>query len=143
VPITQWQADDELNFVLRGIAWALPDPLWLSLHSADPGYTGDQTTNEVNYFGYRRINLPRAPAPWAAPAAGPPGVRVVTLADTHDWPHTTNPFALPAAWAFVGIGDSFSGPGRLRFRCPVGPFTINLGDTPRLVAGSQLFLCNC
>lgn len=33
--------------------------LYLSLHSADPGEAGDQTTNEVTYSGYARAAVAR------------------------------------------------------------------------------------
>jgi hypothetical protein len=42
----------------------------------------------------------------------------------------------------MGIGDSSSGAGRLRWRCPVS-LTLNNGTTPRLIEGTQLYLCAC
>ncbi len=34
--------------------------LYVSLHTADPGETGDQTTSEANYTGYARVSVARA-----------------------------------------------------------------------------------
>lgn len=38
--------------------------LFLSLHTADPGEAGDQTTNEVAYTGYARVPVARSTAGW-------------------------------------------------------------------------------
>jgi hypothetical protein len=36
--------------------------LYISLHTADPGETGDQTTNEIAYTSYARVAVPRSGA---------------------------------------------------------------------------------
>jgi hypothetical protein len=36
--------------------------LYLSLHTADPGETGDQTTSETAYTGYARVGVVRSAA---------------------------------------------------------------------------------
>jgi hypothetical protein len=36
--------------------------LYLSLHTDDPGKSGNQETNETNYAGYGRMAVPRSPA---------------------------------------------------------------------------------
>lgn len=41
-------------------SWRAGAILYLSLHSADPGETGDQTTNEIAYTGYARVPLTKA-----------------------------------------------------------------------------------
>ena len=40
------------------------DPFYLSLHIADPGQTGNQSTNEAKYTGYQRIGVLRTPDSW-------------------------------------------------------------------------------
>lgn len=59
---------------LRGSA--VPGSLWLSLHTADPGETGNaQTTSEATYAGYARVAVVRTGSAWtvvggvASPAA--------------------------------------------------------------------------
>ena len=42
---------------LRGSTTA--GSLYLSLHTADPGTSGDQTTNEIAYTGYARVAVAR------------------------------------------------------------------------------------
>lgn len=38
--------------------------LTVALHTADPGETGDQTTNEISYTGYARVNVARTSGGW-------------------------------------------------------------------------------
>jgi hypothetical protein len=38
--------------------------LSVALHTADPGETGDQTTSEIAYTGYGRVNVPRTTGGW-------------------------------------------------------------------------------
>ena len=38
--------------------------LYISLHTADPGEAGDQTTNEIAYTGYARVAVARSGAAW-------------------------------------------------------------------------------
>ena len=39
--------------------------LYVSLHTADPGETGNQSTNEVNYTSYARVAVARTSGGWA------------------------------------------------------------------------------
>ena len=42
----------------------------VSLHSADPGVGGAQTTNEVGYTNYGRVSVNRNVGGWVAPTGG-------------------------------------------------------------------------
>lgn len=44
--------------------------LYLSLHTADPGVGGLQTTNETSYTNYVRIAVVRTTSGWAVPSGG-------------------------------------------------------------------------
>lgn len=44
--------------------------LYLSLHTADPGVGGSQTTNETAYTNYARIAVARTTGGWDAPSGG-------------------------------------------------------------------------
>jgi len=44
--------------------------LYLSLHTADPGVGGSQTTNETSYTNYVRIAIVRTTSGWSAPSGG-------------------------------------------------------------------------
>lgn len=44
--------------------------LYLSLHTADPGVGGSQTTNETAYTNYARIPVSRDTSGWTVPSGG-------------------------------------------------------------------------
>jgi hypothetical protein len=46
------------------ISWDGISNLFLSLHTADPGETGTQTTNEATYTGYARVSVSRTSGGW-------------------------------------------------------------------------------
>lgn len=68
-----------LALIFNGTAWAdiaendSSGPLtslYLSLHTADPGVGGAQTTNEATYTGYARLAVARTTGGWAVPSSG-------------------------------------------------------------------------
>jgi hypothetical protein len=90
--------------------------LFLSLHTADPGEAGDQSTNEVAYTGYARVGVARSGAGFTVTGNS------VSPAANVDFGACT---ALPATYAFWGIGTSASGAGKLLYRGVIG---ANLGS---------------
>lgn len=54
---------------LRGSSTA--GSLYVSLHTADPGETGDQTTNETAYTSYARVAVARSGAGWTISGTAP------------------------------------------------------------------------
>lgn len=44
--------------------------LYVSLHTADPGIGGAQTTNETAYTNYARVAVARTNVGWSVPASG-------------------------------------------------------------------------
>lgn len=57
---------DVLKYVLQGVApsWAALGTLYVSLHTADPGEAGTQSTNETSYTGYARVAVNRSTGGW-------------------------------------------------------------------------------
>ena len=45
--------------------------LYVSLHTADPGETGKQNTNETTYTGYARVAVARSGAGWTVSGTAP------------------------------------------------------------------------
>lgn len=99
--------------------------LYVSLHTAEPGEAGDQTTNETAYTNYARVAVARSGAGWTV---------------------STNSVSNAAAIAFAlcgltgatithfGIGTDSSGAGKLLYSGPLGtviqgPFTAKADDT--------------
>lgn len=61
--------NDYVKFIFNNIAMpAYGSNLYLSLHTADPGETGDQTTNEATYTSYARIAVARDNTGWVVAA---------------------------------------------------------------------------
>lgn len=58
--------NDILAAVFHGTAfsWTANSYFYVALHSADPGEGGDQTTNEISYTGYARVQMIRTSAGW-------------------------------------------------------------------------------
>jgi hypothetical protein len=68
-----------LKLIFNATAWAnvaqnnASSPLTdiaVALHTADPGEAGTQTTSEVTYTNYARVNVVRTTGGWTASSAG-------------------------------------------------------------------------
>ena len=110
---------------LRGSATA--GQLFLSLHTADPGEAGTQTTSEVAYTGYARVGINRA--------SGAGGFTVTTNSVSP----TTQPTSFGACTAgsatatHFGIGTATSGAGVLLYKGALSAsISITSGVTPQI-----------
>ncbi len=104
--------------------------LWVSLHTADPGEAGVQTTNEVTYPGYGRVSVARSAAGFTVTGDTATFVSAVTFGAASGGSTTA---------AFLGIGTAASGAGRLLLKGSITPvIPISSGTTPQLAAGSTI-----
>lgn len=111
---------------LRGSTTA--GSLYFSLHTADPGEAGDQTTNEVAYTSYARVAVARSGAGFTVTANA-----VATAANT-DFPAGTGGSGTATHW---GLGTASSGAGVLLYKGAISPNIVcGSGVTPRLNAGT-------
>lgn len=108
--------------------------LFISLHTADPGETGDQTTSECNYTGYARQSLARNSTNF------PIAANVASLGAALNFPQPTNTTNLPQTATHVGIGTAASGAGKLLYKGPITPTIVisNTGSQPQLGTGTQV-----
>lgn len=112
---------------LRGSSTA--GVLWISLHTASPGETGDQTTNEATYTGYLRQDEARSVAAWTV---------------TGNTVDNDNQINFPVASggssnvSYVGIGSATSGTGSLFFYAAKsgGALAVTSGVEPYIAAGA-------
>jgi hypothetical protein len=105
---------------LRGST--VPGSLYLSLHTADPGEGGSQTTSEVTYTGYARVALVRDGTKWTV-SGGAAGV-------LSSFPAGTGGSGTAAYW---GLGTASSGAGHLLFSGTITPNIVTgNGVTPQL-----------
>ena len=111
---------------LRGSSAA--GSLYFSLHTADPGETGTQTTNEAAYTSYARVAVARSGSGFTVTANA-----VATAADV-SFPAGTGGSGTATHF---GIGTAASGAGVLLYKGAISP-SIVLGDgiTPSLKAGT-------
>lgn len=104
---------------------------YVSLHTADPGETGDQTTNEISYTGYARVAVARSAAGWTVSGGSvTPDANIDFGAMTAGAGGTVTNF---------GIGTDASGAGNLIFKGTVTPnIVVTTGVTPRLTTATAV-----
>jgi hypothetical protein len=83
--------------------------LYISLHTADPGEGGDQTTNEADYGSYARVAVTRSNTSWTVSGSNP---TQVTNATTIMFPTCTSG---DNTVTHFGIGTDSTGPGKLLY----------------------------
>lgn len=104
--------------------------LYVSLHTADPGEAGDQTTNEIAYTSYARVSVARTSGGWTVTNNS------VSPAANVDFPAGTG--GTGTATHF-GIGTALSGAGKLLYSGTVTPNIVcGNGVTPRLTTASTI-----
>ena len=105
--------------------------LYVSLHTADPGEAGSQTTSETAYTGYARIGVARTSGGWTVASGS------VSPVANIDFGECT---ALPgAAITYFGIGTLVSAAGKLLYSGTVTPnITMAVGVIPRLKTTSTI-----
>lgn len=100
--------------------------LYVSLHTADPGEAGDQTTSECDYTGYARVAVGRT-AGWTITDNKAENAAATTFAECTGGSNTATHF---------GIGTDASGAGVLLFSGALDSnLAISSGITPEFAAG--------
>ena len=100
---------------------------YLSLHTADPGEAGDQTTSEIAYTSYARAAVARSGVGFTVSGS------TVALAAACIFPAGTG--GTGTATHF-GVGCSASGVGKLLYKGALSPTVVcGSGITPQLNAG--------
>lgn len=87
---------------LRGATAA--GSLYISLHTADPGEAGDQSTSEATYTGYARVAVARTSGGWTITNNQAVNVAAITFPPCTGGSNTITHF---------GIGTAASGAGKL------------------------------
>jgi hypothetical protein len=101
--------------------------LYVSLHTADPTDSGNQTSSEANYTSYARVAVARSSSGWTVSG------NAVTNAATITFPACTGGSSTITHFA---IGTASSGTGKLLYVGTVSPsLAVSSGITPRFAAG--------
>lgn len=123
-----------LNEAIAGIgdatglpAAAAAGSLYVSLHTADPGEAGDQSTSEASYSGYSRKPVARSGSGWSETGGTATNVAAIAFDECTAGTATITHFA---------IGTAASGAGSLLYK---GAFTasiaVSAGTSPSVAAG--------
>ena len=104
--------------------------LYVSLHTADPGEAGNQSTSEATYTSYARVAVARTSGGWTVT-----GNSVSPVANI-DFPAATGG---SGTITFFGVGSASSGAGVLYYSGTVTPnISVTAGVTPRLTTASTI-----
>lgn len=102
--------------------------LYVSLHTADPGPAGDQTTSEATYTSYARVAVVRTSSGWGISSQTISNVAAINFAQCTGGSNTIT---------HVGVGSATSGAGVLLYS---GALTASLavsnGITPSFAIGA-------
>lgn len=110
---------------LRGSTTA--GSLYVSLHTADPGEAGSQTTNETSYTSYARVAVARSGSGWTVSG------NTVTNAALVQFPQCTGG---TATITHFGIGTDSSGAGTLLYKGALSAsLAVSSGIQPQFAAG--------
>ena len=104
--------------------------LFVSLHTADPGEAGNQTTSECAYTSYARVSVARTSGGWTVTNNN------VSPAANIDFPQCTGGTETAT---HMGIGTATSGTGKLLYSGTITPnIAISSGVTPRLTTATAI-----
>ncbi|MEY9717848.1 hypothetical protein ABIA22_000338 [Sinorhizobium fredii] len=104
--------------------------LQVSLHTADPGEAGSQTTNEATYTGYARVAVVRSTSGWTVTGSS------VSPVNPIEFPAATGGLESLTHWA---AGTDSSGAGKILYSGQISPsINVSNGVTPRLTTGSMI-----
>lgn len=105
--------------------------LYVSLHTADPGEAGDQTTSEISYTNYARQAVARSGSGWTVTANSVSPVSTIAFpASAGGAGGTVTHFA---------VGTAVSGTGKLLYSGTVSPnIVVGSGVTPQLTTASTI-----
>lgn len=104
--------------------------LYVSLHTADPGETGDQTTSETSYTSYARVAVARSGSGWTVTN------NTVTPAAAISFPEATGGTSTITHFA---IGTASTSTGKILYKGAISPsISVATGVTPRLTTSSTI-----
>lgn len=101
---------------------------YVSLHTADPGEAGTQSTSETAYTGYARVAVARTAGGWTVVGNQVSNTAVIAFGNA-----TASP---GAALTHFGVGTDASGAGNLVLKGALGSsYQPAVGNAPQFGAG--------
>lgn len=96
--------------------------LYVSLHTADPGEAGDQTTSEASYTSYARVAVARSGSGWTVSNNAVSNAAAITFPQCTGGSNTITHFA---------VGTASSGAGKVLYK---GALTASLAVSNGITA---------
>ena len=110
---------------LRGSTTA--GSLYVSLHTADPGEAGTQSTSEATYTGYARVGVVRSAGGWTVSGNAVSNTATITFGTCTAGSNTIT---------YVGIGTDSAGAGTLLYKGALtASLAVSAGIAPFFAAG--------
>lgn len=104
--------------------------LFVSLHTADPGETGTQTTSEATYTSYARVSVARTSGGWTVTGNSVSPASLISFPTATGGTNTITHFA---------VGTASSGAGKILYKGTVTPnISVTNGVTPQLTTSSTI-----
>lgn len=101
--------------------------LYISLHTADPGEAGTQSTSEATYTGYARVSVVRSAVGWTVSGNNGSNAAAVTFGACTAGTNTIT---------YFGIGSASSGAGNLFLSGALASsLAVSTGITPNFAIG--------
>jgi hypothetical protein len=102
---------------------------YISLHTADPGEAGDQSTSEASYTGYARVSVARTAGGWTRTSSTVENTALVQFAQCTGGSSIVTHF---------GIGTDSTGAGNLLMKGALSAsLSISNGIQPQFAAGAM------
>jgi len=102
--------------------------LYVSLHTADPGEAGDQSTSEATYTGYARVAVARTSGGWTVTGNAVENAAAINFPACTGGSNTITHF---------GVGTLSSGTGKLLYSGALtASLAVSAGITPSFAAGT-------
>ena len=129
-----------LDLLFLNVDWAnIGDPsglqnsatagnFYISLHTADPGETGDQTTNETSYTNYSRVAVPRDATGWSRTSSTMSNAAKISFPQCTGGTSTITHF---------GVGTANTSTGNLLMKGSlISSLSVSNGIQPEFVIGA-------
>lgn len=110
--------------------------LYVSLHTASPGGSGNQATNEISYTGYARVGVSRSSGSpfWTISGGSPASAQPNS---TITFPNMTG--GSGGTVTYIAIGSASTGGGEIFYFGPVTPnIVVSAGVSPQISAASAV-----
>lgn len=122
--------NDILEYVFKATAfsWDANANLYLSLHTADPGEGGNQTTSEATYTSYARVAVARSGSGWTVTGNQASNAALV------QFPQATGG---TSTITYVAVGTASTGTGQLLYSGALNSsLSVSSGIQPQFSSGA-------